>query len=522
MMKHHRDESKMRGSRRHLIRPVSHPFTTRPYVQSAARHMARLVISGILAVSLIGSFAHVSVEAAASEQLRQTQAVVASSKSSQQQQSKQSAASSMSSQQQQSEHSPATPTLQQLIDQAAEGSMIELSTGSYTGPVRITKPLQLTASPNAEVTIVNNTDQPALTVEAEDVVISGVIIEDTAIKPAPSVRVTGDRVELIGLHVITGSDGIKLEGADHGEVRDSIVEWGGSQNASFTERGNGIDLYQSHDIRIIGNTVRGVFDGIYMEFSDDTVVEHNHIERSRYGIHCMYTNRTIIRHNTGTMNITGGMIMAVHGVEMTDNTFTKQSENVNSQGILLFDAHDSLVSDNQVEGNRVGVYVEYSSDNELVNNAVKNNFIGIQLIESTQNTITGNYFVGNVSDALASGNSDNDIQANYWDSFSGIDLDGNGRSDTRYAMNPFFQGLIKKKPAFQLFFQTPGIMFLESLYETGREGWTMDIAPLMAPPERWMEDQPHRETSMMITGWISIIFIALTLTLMLQYRRRII
>jgi len=409
--------------------------------------------------------------------------------------------------------------LQRLIDQAAEGDIVVVPEGVYAGPIRIAKPIELRAAADARVTVVNNSEFPALSIEADDAAAIGLVIEDAGVKEAPFVLVTGDRVRLRALRVTTGSDGIKLDGSDGSEVSDCVVEWGAGEQYTFAQRGNGIDLYQSHGVRIAGNVVRGVFDGIYMEFSDDTIVTDNHIERSRYGIHCMYTNRTIIRDNTGTMNITGGMIMAVKGVELTNNTFTKQTENVNSQGILLFDAHESVIAENRVEGNRVGVYVEQSSENELFNNAVVNNFIGIQLIDSSRNAIVGNSFVGNVTDAMARGNSDNDIKSNYWDSFSGIDLDGDGRSDTTYAINPFFQGLIQKKPAFQLFFQAPGIAFLESLYEAGRAGWTTDQAPLMAPPEKWAENP---EDASDVAGWLSIFLVAGAVLIIFVFRRKIV
>lgn len=410
--------------------------------------------------------------------------------------------------------------LQQLIDLAEEGSTILLPEGQYRGPLVIAKRLTIGVEPGAKVELHNSSERPAVSIVADDVVLSGLAIIDRTVKDAPSVLVSGDRAQLSELHVISGSDGIKMEDAHGGEVRGSLVEWGAGENIPFARRGNGIDLYQSHDVRIIGNTVRGVFDGIYMEFSDDTYVVDNRVEHSRYGIHTMFTKGNIIQHNIGTMNITGGMIMSVSGVELSDNIFTKQSENVNSQGILLFDAHDSLVANNLVEGNRVGFYIEHSTGNKIEDNSVTSNFIGMQLLESSENTITGNIFIGNVTDALARGNSINDIQGNYWDSFSGIDIDGDGRSEIRYAIHPFFQGLIQKKPAFQLFFGSPGIQFLESLYASGREAWTTDREPLMAPPIARLREIDG-DTGL-AAGIISMIFIALALAIIISTRRKVV
>lgn len=109
-----------------------------------------------------------------------------------------------------------------------------------------------------------------------------------------------------------------------------------------------------HLFKIIALTVIAMHDGVYMENSDRNIVEGNRFERLRYGVHCMYTVGTIIRDNMGEYNITGAMIMAVRDVEVSANRFAKQNENVNSQGILLFDAVDSIIRDNVTEGNRVG------------------------------------------------------------------------------------------------------------------------------------------------------------------------
>ncbi len=235
----------------------------------------------------------------------------------------------------------------------------------------------------------------------------------------------------------------------------TTIEWA-ADGVRMADKGNGIDLYNSHRMHLQDNAIYDVHDGIYMENSDAALVTGNRFERSRYGVHCMYTKGTVIQNNTGNLNITGAMIMNVQQVTMEGNTFAKQSENVNSQGIFLYNASGSVITDNRVEGNRVGLYVEQSADNRLDRNEVSSNFIGLQLINAASNTVEGNLFLGNVVDAQARGSESNDLSGNYWDSFSGIDTDGDGRSDIAYTINPFFQGLTQKRPPFQLFFSVAG------------------------------------------------------------------
>lgn len=375
-------------------------------------------------------------------------------------------------------------SLQMLINEAQAGDILLLSSGTYEGPIMIDKPLQLAAESGAEVTIKNTSEKSAIQIKANNVSITGINILDEKIKRDPTILVQANGVLLDGLQIHTGSFGIKMRKANNGEVRNTRIDWVGvAQNRplKLSDKGNGIDLYESNGNNFDGNTISSMHDGIYMENSDDNLIENNHFELLRYGVHCMYTKGTVIRKNYGNLNITGAMIMAVRDVEVSGNRFNKQSESVNSQGILLFDAHDTSIIGNHVEGNRVGLYVEQSTQNKIEDNAVIGNFIGIQLLDAKDNVITKNQFVGNVASAEAKNSIGNALDGNYWDSFQGIDTDGDGRSEIAYALNPFFQSLVKAKPGFQLFFQSPGMIFLEDLYQSDRQLWSTDFSPLMQP-----------------------------------------
>ncbi|WP_232016280.1 right-handed parallel beta-helix repeat-containing protein [Paenibacillus baekrokdamisoli] len=411
--------------------------------------------------------------------------------------------------------------LQGIIDRAEPGETIIVPPGNYEGPLIISKTLRLEAEHEGSVTLLNSGKGAALQIESDHVTVTGLEIMDELVKEKPSVLVTGDGVLLERLHIHTGSYGIKMQNADDGDVRNNTIEWSSlesRQAIKMADKGNGIDLYNAHRNRITENIIKRVHDGIYLENSDENTIIGNRIENSRYGVHCMYTKGTVIRENIGQMNITGAMVMTVRDVEVVNNTFMKQSENVNSQGILLYDAHFTTVRNNRLEGNRVGLYIEQSANNRIENNGVTDNFIGIQLLESIQNTIRGNRFSGNVSDALAKNSTGNDITGNFWDSFRGIDADGDGRSDIVYAINPFFQGLIQKRPAFQLFFQSPGMVFLESLYQSERSKWTKDISPLMAPPASTRLYE--QSASGIKTGLIGILLLGSTCIILLLTRRR--
>ncbi|MEX2462496.1 MAG: right-handed parallel beta-helix repeat-containing protein [Paenibacillaceae bacterium] len=371
-------------------------------------------------------------------------------------------------------------SLQQLIDQTPDGSTLLLSSAVYEGAVTIDKPIRIKAE--GKVQIRNSGDQPVIHIRSDNVHLEGLQVIQNSEEQSAAVLVTASETVLEALDIGTRSFGIILRDGGENEIRNTRISWMESSSQTTekgTEKHNGIDLFNSHDNLITSNEISSMNDGIYMESSHRNVVANNKIDHSRYGIHCMYTDGTVLRGNIGSFNITGAMVMGVKDVEVSDNTFFKQSESVNSQGLLLFDVQTSKIHHNKVVGNRVGLYIEQSQRNEIRDNEVTQNFVGIQLLESEGNRFSENRFIGNVIEAEAADSKDNVLTGNFWDAFRGIDADGDGVSDLSYTINPFFQRLTSATPAYQLFFQSPGMLFLESMYTADKAEWSVDHAPLM-------------------------------------------
>jgi nitrous oxidase accessory protein len=371
-----------------------------------------------------------------------------------------------------------TIPLQPIIDQADAGAVIHLESGRYLGPVVISKSLTLIGDDS--VTIDNDQDQGAISIKAEDVILRGFTIEHNGRQPAAAVQITGSNNEVSELKLHTKGAGLLLRDATASVIRNNTIEWAGASTASSSQKGNGIDLYNSHNSRIEGNQIEGVLDGIYLENSRNVVVNNNRFIQTRYGIHCMYIDGSSVTNNTGEGNMTGAMIMGVKNTDVSGNTFRKQSSNVHSQGILLYDVHQSKIRSNTVEGNRVGMNIAESTENEIDDNDLIRNFVGIQLVLAEGNQFTKNRFVSNVIDASTMDSKDNILKENYWDSFQGLDLNHDGISELSYAINPFYEQLISRNAAYQLFFQSPGMVFLSDLHSEGKSDWTTDESPQMS------------------------------------------
>ncbi|MCZ8523046.1 MULTISPECIES: right-handed parallel beta-helix repeat-containing protein [Paenibacillus] len=395
-------------------------------------------------------------------------------------------------------------SLQQLIDITPPGGTLKLDAGNYAGPAKVNKQLSIIGEENA--VIVNESSLPAITITVQDVRLKNLRIDHEGKEDRAAVLIAANRAAVQGIDIKTESYGIVIRDSEGHTIENSHIahKQPGAADNPVSDRKNGIDLFNSHNSRIAGNVIDNMHDGIYLESSHRNVIEGNRIEHSRYGVHCMYTDGTVISRNEGAFNVTGAMVMGVNDAIVKDNTFVKQSESVNSQGFLFFDVHTSIVYNNTAQGNRVGLYVEQSDRNEFTNNDVLGNFTGVQFLESQGNRFTDNRFIGNVIEAEASDSENNSFRGNYWEAFRGIDVSGDAISDTAYRVNPFFQRLTSAVPAFQLYFQSPGMLFLESLHMDGIETWTKDEAPRMRHDFRNAQSQlplaDHSTSGMLALG----------------------
>lgn len=368
--------------------------------------------------------------------------------------------------------------LQPIIDRSAPGDIIDLASGRYSGPVTIDKNITIQGDPT--VIVVNEKTTSTITIQSDGVKLSGFTIEHNANEQTAAIQVEGEKSEITDLHIQTQGYGMIIRNSIHATIQRNHITWVGSDSATSSQKGNGIDLYNSHDSYIEGNEITGMRDGIYLENSRKSIVQHNRLLHTRYGIHCMYIDGSSVMDNTGEENMTGAMIMGVKNTVISGNSFRKQSTNVHSQGILLYDVHQSSIHNNVVEGNRVGMNIAESSGNEIRGNAVLRNFVGIQLVLAEANEFTRNQMVSNVIEASALDSPNNVLMENYWDSFQGLDLNRDGISEISYAINPFYEQLVSRNSAYQLFFQSPGMVFLSELFTEGREQWTTDDSPRMS------------------------------------------
>jgi nitrous oxidase accessory protein len=408
--------------------------------------------------------------------------------------------------------------LQPLIDRAPDGSEVMVPAGNYHGPVVIGRRLTVRADGQATIAGTDG-DRPVVTLR-DGSAISGFTVRDeqfSANHAAIAVEGSGNRVE--NNTIESYMHGVMLRGADGNVICGNriIGLFNEYTESEIMVRGNGVDMRDGSDgNQVADNTISDKQDGSYAEKSVGNVMEGNTVTGSRYALHVMFTERSILRGNTGQDNVTGAIVMTTVGTQVLDNLFTRQNDNVNSSGVLIYDVKEGVVRGNVIEGNRTGLQLDDTNGAVIENNRLSANFVGMTVTDANNNVLRGNQFIGNVVDVQAADGLKNEVSGNFWDQFHGIDPEGGGTSGIPYRVNPFFLKLTGIYPAFQLFFDAPGMTFLDKMFQSGSERWLTDTAPLMHPQASAGETQVDGGTGVLAELLLGLLLIGLSGTIIFR------
>ncbi len=239
--------------------------------------------------------------------------------------------------------------------------------------------------------------------------------------------------------------GIYLEKAQDGKVFHNTI-LGDAVNEYNS--GNGIQLWYSKNIEVSQNIVQHVRDGIYLEFSDNIIIQRNISSNNlRYGLHFMFSNNDVYEHNTFENNGAGVAVMFSKKIKMVGNTFRKNWGTA-SFGMLLKEINDAEISNNIFEENTIGINIEGSNRIIYKNNDFIKNGWAIKVRGACYtNSFLNNNFLHNSFDISYNSNlNDNVFDSNYWSNYTGYDLDRNGVGDVPYRPVKLFSYIVNRTP----------------------------------------------------------------------------
>ncbi len=349
--------------------------------------------------------------------------------------------------------------LQKIVDAAMPGDTIVLTPGKYFGNVTLTKRVVIFGQ--SGTVIRGDGVGSVLMVLADSCVLAGLTIEHSG-----TMLVDEDAGLLVksNANVIERNElrdvlfGVYILKAGYNIVRDNTLT--GRKELEVGERGSGMHIWNSRHNVFIGNRITDVRDGFYIQNASHTWIEGNESYNVRYGLHYMYADSNTFLYNAFHDNVAGAAIMYSRGIVMRHNVFAR-NRGYASFGILFQDCHDLRADSNVIADNVVGMFFEASTDNLLKNNIVARNDIALQMFQNSENNVfSGNNFIDNLTPLVIVGKRTGSEwslagKGNYWSSYDGYDLDGDGIGDVEMKIQNVFQYLEGRNQNVRLYLYSP-------------------------------------------------------------------
>jgi len=332
-----------------------------------------------------------------------------------------------------------------------------------------------------------------LAVNASGVTIDGLWVRNSGYATEDNdaaVWVDGAGVTVRDSRITDATFGVWVDSVADARLVDNTVV-GRDEIASRTDRGNGIQLYETADAYVADNRITDARDGIYYSWADGVTARNNTLWDLRYGVHYMYSNDCRLVANTAVGNDAGYALMLSEGLAILNNTAVDNTGQ-SGHGILLKSIDHTTVRGNHVVGNENGLFVYNSLDNEIARNLVAGNGAGVHLSAgSVRESVHHNTFARNRLAVRADVGQQvvwNESAGNYWAGAGTRDVDGDGISETRYRPAGMVQHLTDEHPSASAFTGSPAfeiVRLAERTLPVVEAPGVVDRRPLADPPHDW-------------------------------------
>ena len=370
--------------------------------------------------------------------------------------------------------------LQDVINKAKSGSKLELPNGVYKGNIVINKPLIIEGQSKKSI-IRGDGNGTVITITSPFVTIKNLTIENSG---SEHERVDAGVAIKKAHHCSVLNCIIKnsLFGIDLQEVSDSNISYNYISSKPFELglRGDAIRLWYSNDNILTHNHITKSRDFVVW-YSHGNLIENNYGEYGRYSLHFMYTGKNIVKNNTFKHNSVGIFFMYSKDTIATGNR-VENSIGTTGLGIGLKDCSNYTIKDNKILYNARGLYIDRSpfepgTKNYIYNNLILYNSEGVHFHSlSLHNIFKGNIIKGNiesvVNDSYNTKVTQNVWDGNYWGDYEGFDKDGDGIGDTPYSVYYYADKIWMLNPNAKFFYGSPVISILNFIAK---------VAPISEP-----------------------------------------
>jgi nitrous oxidase accessory protein len=360
--------------------------------------------------------------------------------------------------------------LQQAIDDAEPGSVLNVPAGVYPAPIKINQPLTVVGVPGAIID--GGGDGHIVVISSPDVTFRGFTVRGSGAsleREHTGILVLQPRA-LIENNIVEDSlFGISLKGSHDSVVAGNTVT---GKDIYIARRGDGIRLWGSNNALIVDNAVSKVRD-VVVWYSEGVHLLRNRVSHSRYGLHFMYTHDNVLEENVLEENSVGAFLMYSRNLIVLRNVFAR-NRGPSGYGLGLKDMQGVVVEDNVFVANRVGAYLDnppvYLPEyDRYTRNVFAYNDIGLAFQPSVQRTaVYGNSFIENIQQVAILGGGElrenrftHEGRGNYWSDYRGYDFTGDGIGEMPYQAESLWDNLMDREPALRLFLYSPAQQAVE-------------------------------------------------------------
>lgn len=378
-------------------------------------------------------------------------------------------------------------SLQEQIDNTPEGGTLKLFDRVYKEQATIKKPITIIGG---EKTLMRaGYEKTVLTIEnTKDVTLKNLKFarSQSAVDVKKSSHINIEKIKMVYMY-----SGVNIRNSENVTVNDFYMR---GLDGQYANKGTGIAAYDSKKINISNSDITEVMDAYYLSKVTGSRIIDNKATYSRYGLHYMYGKDIYARDNLLENNVTGIMLMIAENAVLEKNTIQYQSD-WNSSGFTLYNAENIVTKNNQLIGNRTAISSQNMKKSIIKDNVFLTNQTAVEFTGSEkENTVNHNDFLGNIVNIRSDGTSSN-IEHNFYDDYSGFDLENDGYGDEKYvALQSFGQWMVRE-PAYQYFTESPSVILLNEMdQQTNKieKNQLVDSQPLMEAISSQDEKKPMK------------------------------
>lgn len=377
-------------------------------------------------------------------------------------------------------------SIQQAVNAANNGDVIQVRSGVYTGNLILNK--QITLEGIGRPVLRGAGTGSVVTVLADGCTVSGFVIEHCGgdlTREDSGVLLKSSRNLIENNELRDILYGIYLYSSQGNILRRNQIR--GRSELEVGERGAGLHLWNSPDNTIEDNIISDERDGIYIQNCNGNQIRRNRVSDLRYGLHYMFSDRNVFEDNLFSNNIAGAAIMYSNKIEFRRNGFV-HNRGFSSFGILFQECNELIAEENFIVDNATGIFMEALRKTTFRRNTIANNDVALQMFSNSDaNVFTENNFVNNLSPLQLIGRStttswSQNGRGNYWSEYDGYDLDENGFGDVPLKIQNVFQYMEGNYPHLRLYLDSPAaraMAMAEKTFPILRASSEVDDAPLM-------------------------------------------